>query len=191
MIPDPPFDTLDTPRLRLRRLVPADLDALVAYRSRPEVARYTPWANYGVDEGRMLIAEMADRQPGQPGTWFQFGLTERGGEHLVGDVGLRTDAVQPDTYEVGFTLSPDCQGRGYATEAVAAVLDYAFGRLGAHRVFGNCDARNLASARVMERAGMRREAHFHEDWWSKGEWTSSFIYAALDREWVAAAGRTE
>jgi aminoglycoside 6'-N-acetyltransferase len=177
------FVTLETVRLRLRRLRDDDLDALVGYRSDPAVLRYTPRSAFDADDARRLIADMRDREPGEVGTWFQIAVAERGTDRLIGDVGLRTDATQPRTFEVGYTLAPAHHGRGYATEAVRAVLGLAFGELGAHRVLGNCDARNSASARVMERAGMRREAHHVEDWWSKGEWTSSFVYAVLAREW--------
>jgi RimJ/RimL family protein N-acetyltransferase len=102
---------------------------------------------------------------------------------LIGDCAICVDAHQPRQAEIGFTLSPAHQGHGYATEAVRGLLEYAFFTLGLHRVIGNCDARNLASARVLERAGMRQEAHFIEDYWSKGEWTSSLIYAILEREY--------
>jgi RimJ/RimL family protein N-acetyltransferase len=177
------FTTLETERLRLRRLRDDDVEALVAYRSLPEVYRYLPREGYDAHAARSLIDEMRDREPGQVGTWFQVAVTERGSDVFIGDVGLRTDATQPHTFEVGYTFSPAHHGRGYATEAVRAVLGFAFESLGAHRVFGNCDARNIPSARVLERVGMRREAHHVEDWWSKGEWTSSFIYAVLAREW--------
>jgi RimJ/RimL family protein N-acetyltransferase len=119
-------------------------------------------------------------EPAVPGTWFQYAIEVRETGRMIGDIGLRTDA-DPRQAEVGFTLSRDGQGRGYATEALRAVLGVAF-RQGVHRVIGNCDARNAASARLMERAGMRREAHHVEDWWVSGEWTSSFVYAMLARE---------
>ena len=68
------------------------------------------------------------------------------------------------------------------------MVDYAFTGLGAHRVVGRMDARNVASARVMERLGMRREAHLLENEYVKGEWTDEVIYAVLDTEW---SGRTQ
>lgn len=176
------FERLQTERLVLRPLTDADLEPFVAYRAMPEVARYQLWDGYSLEDGRKLIAQMQSREPGLVGEWFQFALIERASGALIGDCALRVDASGPQA-EVGFTLNPAHQGRGYATEAVRCLLEYAFSTLGLHRVIGNCDARNLASARVLERAGMRREAHFVEDYWSKGEWTSSLIYAMLEREW--------
>jgi RimJ/RimL family protein N-acetyltransferase len=177
------FEKLETERLCLRRLTDADLEAFVEYRDLPQVARYQSWDAYSVEDGQKLIDSMRSSQPDTPGEWFQFAITERLSGVLVGDCGICVDRNQPRLAEIGFTLAPAHQGQGYATEAVRALLGYAFSTLRLHRVIGNCDARNLASARVLERAGMRPEAHFIEDYWSKGEWTSSLIYAILEREW--------
>ena len=65
------------------------------------------------------------------------------------------------------------------------MLSLGFEELGLHRIVGECDARNSASARVLERLGMRREAHLVENEFVKGEWASALIYATLDREWRA------
>lgn len=185
-----PFEPFHTARLALRRLTDADLDALVAIRSDPAVVRYTPIRGYDHDRGRTLIAEMRDREPGTPGTWFQFGLERRDTGEFIGEVGLRCDdgPRTPGCYEIGFTLASSQHRRGFGEEAVRAVLGYAFGPLAAHRVHGNGDARNTASAALMAKVGMRREAHHLADWWAPdfdggGEWTDSLIYAILDREW--------
>jgi len=79
--------------------------------------------------------------------------------------------------------APAHQGRGYATEASRALLDFAFETMGLHRVVGRAEARNLASARVLEKLGMRLEARLIENEWVKGEWQSEVVYAILDREW--------
>jgi RimJ/RimL family protein N-acetyltransferase len=86
--------------------------------------------------------------------------------------------------EIGFVLDPRHQGRGYATEAAAALLALAFETYGLHRVTGRLEPRNAPSARVLERLGMRREAHLIENEWVKGEWQSEVIYAMLDREFL-------
>ena len=83
---------------------------------------------------------------------------------------------------------PEHHGRGYATEATAELLRLGFEELGLHRMYGRLDARNSASARVLEKLGMRHEAQLVENEWVKGEWTDEAIYAMLDREWEARAG---
>ena len=87
--------------------------------------------------------------------------------------------------EVGYVLNPAYYGHGYATEAVGVMLRLGFEDLGLHRIAARCDARNTASARVMERAGLRREAHLVQSEFVKGEWTDELIYAILRREWQA------
>ncbi len=91
--------------------------------------------------------------------------------------------------EIGFIVSPAYQGHGLAMEA--AEVGLGFDGLRLHRMFGRCDGRNLSSARLMERLGMRREAHLVENEYVKGEWTDELIYAMLDREWQARRPLTE
>jgi RimJ/RimL family protein N-acetyltransferase len=89
--------------------------------------------------------------------------------------------------EVGYILHPAHERRGYATEGARAMLALGFDGLGLHRIYGRIDARNAASARVLERLGMRREAHLVENEWVKGEWQSELVYAILAREWRDAS----
>ena len=95
------------------------------------------------------------------------------------------------THEIGWVVSPGRQGRGYATEAARALVDFAFGALGCHRVVATCQPENPASWRVMEKLGMRREAHFrralHKE---NGEWWDEYFYAQLADEYFAASSRT-
>ena len=95
----------------------------------------------------------------------------------------RNMALSAWTAEVGFVFDPRHQGKGFATEAARALVEWAFGFGGFHRVIGRTEARNVASARVLEKLGMRLEAHFVENEWVKGEWQSELVYAILDREW--------
>lgn len=182
------FDRVESPRLVLRRLCAEDLDALVAYRSDPEVARYQSWSDYDAERGRTLIESMQGRQPGEPG-WFQFAIALKDTDALVGDCALRTDEYDTRLGEIGFTLSRQHQGRGLGTEAVRALLGYVFGTLNLHRVIGVTDAKNTAAATVLERVGMRREGHFLENTFFKGAWGDEFLFAMLGREWVRGVQR--
>jgi RimJ/RimL family protein N-acetyltransferase len=91
--------------------------------------------------------------------------------------------------EIGFVMHPDQHGHGYATEGAELMLRLGFEELGLHRIVGRCDARNTGSGRLMERLGMRREAHLIENEFIKGEWTDEFVYAILDREWQVRAAQ--
>jgi RimJ/RimL family protein N-acetyltransferase len=101
---------------------------------------------------------------------------------VIGEVVLKWLSREHRQGEVGFVVTPAAQGHGYATEAAAAILPLAFDDLRLHRVIGRCDARNTASAKVMERLGMRREAHFVQNEIFKGEWGDELVYAMLATE---------
>lgn len=89
--------------------------------------------------------------------------------------------------EIGWALDPQFQGQGLGTELAAELLAVCFEELGLHRVVAVCFAANVASARIMEKVGMRREAHFRGDSLHRsGEWCDSFSYAMLDAEWKSA-----
>lgn len=113
----------------------------------------------------------------------EYALVLRQGEALVGHISFGPWFGQK-TYELGWAVAPPHQCRGYATEAARAVLSHAFGTARIHRVIATCNPDNTASVRVMEKLGMRREAHFrkgHEQ--PDGSWTDEYFYALLESEW--------
>jgi RimJ/RimL family protein N-acetyltransferase len=117
------FRDLCTPRLRLRRLCPDDAPAICAYRALPEVARYQSWDSFSLDEADRLIAGNAGLLLDTPGTWFQLGIVSISSGQLIGDCGLHFLADQPRQVELGITLGPAHQRRGFAREALAGVLE--------------------------------------------------------------------
>jgi RimJ/RimL family protein N-acetyltransferase len=173
----------ETARLRARPMVQDDLHAFVAYRADPEIARFQSWSDYSLEEGRALIASMQRLSLGTPGEWFQLALEEHAAGGLVGDLASKVNGSEPREMEVGFTLAPAHQGQGYGSEALRGLLDVAFGTLGLHRVIALTDALNASAAALLERVGMRREAHFHENVFFKGAWGSEFLFAMLEGEW--------
>lgn len=88
---------------------------------------------------------------------------------------------------MGWSFHPAYQGRGYATEAARVLLAYAFNKRGLRRVTSDCDARNAASLRLMERLGMRREGHLRQSRLTGDEWHDEYLYALLRDEWLARA----
>jgi RimJ/RimL family protein N-acetyltransferase len=180
---DAAFTELRSPRLILRRLRRDDLAALCAYRSLPEVAHYQDWESFGPDEAARLIDGQSGLEPSVPGTWFQLAIVVAATGVLVGDCGLHCRQDEPRQMEIGITLAPAHQGRGYAAEAIECLLGFAFGSLGKHRVAAVTDAENRAAAALFRRSGFRLEAHFVEHVWFKGHWGSEFVFALLRREW--------
>ena len=179
------FSSLESERLVLRRFVDSDLEPFLAYRNDPEVARYQSWESCTEREATATIEGLKSQQPGTPGEWFQFAIESKETGALVGDCALKVE-VDGRQAEVGFTLSRDHQGKGYASEAVSRLLDYAFGDLGLHRVFAIIDQENEPSFALLERLGLRREGQFVQNAWFKGRWSSEYLYAVLKDEWFRA-----
>jgi RimJ/RimL family protein N-acetyltransferase len=179
---------IETERLLLRPFREADLDALHAMFSRDDVVRYLYEAPRSRDETRALLERrMQSVAIGGDGDTASFAIELTGrAPTVVGDCMLHLISESHGQGEIGFVVHPDHHGRGYATEAGRAMLRVAFERLRLHRVVGRLEARNAASARVLDKLGMRREAHFVENEWVKDEWQSEFVYAVLDREWRAS-----
>jgi RimJ/RimL family protein N-acetyltransferase len=118
-----------------------------------------------------------------------FAVERREDRQVIGDLILVFDSLEHAVAEIGWTLHPDFQGQGYATEAARTVIRLALDTIGFHRIKANLDPRNSASEALARRLGMRLEAHHIEDFWSKGEWTDSYIFALLEREWRAGANQ--
>ncbi len=181
---DPSFQHFTSRRLVIRRFASGDAEALASYRSDAEVARYQEWeCPYPLSEAREFIASLHHLAPGTPGTWFQFAVSLASSGTLIGDVALRTSEADGCQAELGFTFAAAHQGQGYATEAVRAVVQYAFEKLAMHRVFSRTDARNLRAQRLLERLGFRREGELRESTWFKGAWATDLLYAQLESEW--------
>jgi RimJ/RimL family protein N-acetyltransferase len=172
---------LATARLRLDALRPDDAAALFACRADPVVSRYQGWRPASLDDAARFIQRQQMVVFDTPGSWFQFAIRLRETGEFVGDLGLHF--VDADTVEFGVTLSPGHQGRGLAAEAVRAALALVFGELGRHRVFASVDPRNLACVRLLERLGLRKEAHHRESWRDGEGWADDAVYAMLAAEW--------
>jgi RimJ/RimL family protein N-acetyltransferase len=175
-----------TERLLLRPYTVDDLDALYDIQTRPDVVRYLYWGVRDRDEVRHSLAQKIKASlltdEGDNLT-LAVVLPETG--VLVGDVLLAWTSREHRQGEIGYIVHPDHSGRGYATEATVEMLRLGFEGLGLHRIVGRLDARNTASSRVLERLGMRREAHFVENELVKGEWADEAVYAMLEDEWRA------
>ncbi|MEK6191340.1 MAG: GNAT family protein [Chloroflexota bacterium] len=178
---------VQTERLLLRPFDDGDLDALHAMQSREDVTRYLYWGPRTLDEVRVQLERLKRMTLIEDGSdALRLAAVVRESDVLIGDVSLHSVNREHLQAELGFIVHPDYHGQGYATEATAEMLRIGFEDLGLHRIYGSCDARNAASARVMERLGMRREAHFRETEFVKGEWCDEFVYAILATEWAAS-----
>jgi RimJ/RimL family protein N-acetyltransferase len=170
------FTPLATPRLILRSIALADWPAIHRYMSDPVVTRWLPDGRLDEAQSEAFARQNAGRSA------RAVAVTERASGELIGHMPFHP-WFGPATQEVGWVISPGRQGRGYATEAAAALIDYAFGELRCHRVIATCQPENGASWRIMEKLGMRREAHFRQALHRpSGEWWDEYFYALLADE---------
>ena len=167
-----------TDRLALRPHTEADAAWLHPIYSRPDVARYLlddPWTADVAREKTSARIPKTDLD-GDNGA---LALVIEHDQTPIGDVLLWFTDRERRSAEIGWVLDPDHSGKGFATEAVKAVLDLAFDHYRVHRVAAQMDGRNTASAKLASRAGMRHEAHIRQAWWSKNEWTDTVIFGML------------
>jgi RimJ/RimL family protein N-acetyltransferase len=146
-------DELETPRLLLRRWRPEDVDTLARWHVDSELMRHMGKSSFTREEMEADLSRF-ERHWAQHG----FGLwaaDEKASGELIGRVGLAYHRVWPNDPEVGWLIDRPWQGRGLATEAGAACIEYAFSELGFERVVSICTAENAASRRVMEKLGLR------------------------------------
>jgi [ribosomal protein S5]-alanine N-acetyltransferase len=174
---------LRTSRLTLRDFVAADFAAVHAYASDAEVTRYMFYGPRTEAETRAYLDRMIATQHDVPRTVWELAAVQAADGRLVGACDLTLD--RPGEADLGFIFARDVWGRGYATEASRALVPAAFEQLGVQRVVATCDVANLASARVLQKAGLRREAILHRHKHAKGTWWTSFLYAIRREEFAA------
>jgi RimJ/RimL family protein N-acetyltransferase len=177
-----PTPTLLTARLRLRPFADADGDALFALHSKAHVLRYwdsPPWTERARAE-RFLARS---RQLAEDGTGARLAMDRRSDGSFIGWCNLGDWNADYRSARLGYCLDDSAWGQGYATEAVGAVLGWAFETLDLNRVQAEADTRNVASARVLEKLGFVREGTLREDCVVNGDVSDSWVYGLLRREW--------
>lgn len=178
-----PVAMMETARLILDALRPADASGLFEYRGDPEVARYQVWKPANVGEAVAFIAKQVEQPFGEADSWCQLAIRSRQTRELVGDFGVHFPATKADPIEFGLSLKPAQQRKGYAREVMSAAIDLAFRAWGYRRVVGSVDPRNTASVALCRSLGFRQEAHHVESYRFRGEWVDDMIFALLAREW--------
>jgi len=177
--------SIDSPRLRLRKFQERDLASILAFSREADfwLGRNLDWEPNEASI-RDYWAQQADLELDGDPPWMNLVVEEKATGEAIGTVGIGVRRVGPHRQGViGWAFGCAYQGRGLATEAARALIDYAFLRLGLHRIWARTGADNVRSWKLMERLGMRREAHFVQSCVLNGEWRDEYIYAVLAEEW--------
>lgn len=150
-----PFPVLETPRLILRALRPSDFDDLYEYASDPLIDEFVPWEHYkNVEEARENLKDFLDEyEKDGIGAW---GIEHRADKKLIGIINTSIPRINRRV-EVGYTIARAYWGKGYATEALKAVIQFGFDKMELARIEAVILPANVASARVVEKAGMQYE----------------------------------
>jgi RimJ/RimL family protein N-acetyltransferase len=180
-----------TERLSIRPSTADDADAMFDIRSRPEVADWLPvlpidrqaWRERFADPEKLAMT-LAFELDGEVIGDLYLSVTDAWAQAEVADQAKGTQA------EIGWVVAPEHGGKGYGTEGAAALLRICFEDLGLRRVQALCFADNVASWRIMEKLGMRREEYALRDSLHRTRgWLDGMTYAILVDEW--RAGRSE
>ncbi len=187
--PPQPWLPLRTERLRLRDFVPSDLDAVHAYGSDAEVARFMEWGPNSLDDTRAFLDRALASQAAWPRLDYGLAIEHLSDGKVIGSMGLYLRDAANRTVEIGYCLHRHHWRQGLVHEAAHALIDMGFRRLGLHRAYATCDVRNAGSFGVMEKLGMRREGRLRRDRLIKGDWRDTYVYAVLAEDWRAAAAQ--
>jgi ribosomal-protein-alanine N-acetyltransferase len=171
---------LETERLVLRKLEMDDLADIFSYACDPEVAKYTSWTAHKTnnDTSAFLNYVLDLYKKGEVAPWGV--VRER---KVIGTCGFVGWDLDHSRAEIGYALSRKYWGRGLMTEAVVRIINFGFRTMQLNRIQARCEAANIASARVMEKAGMRFEGVLREHEYSKGRYLDIVICSILRREW--------
>lgn len=180
--------TIKTDRLILRPFEKADLDGVLSYYSLPDVQRYLDWKARDKSEAKAAFESMRKQtRLTRPGEVLTLAIVRKSDDKVMGHVSLRYTDSTAAQGEIRFAIGPLFRNKGYAAEAVRAVVTLGFEEFRLHRIYARTAGRNEASARLLKRLGMRLEAHYREHALFQGEWDEELHFAVLDREWSRGA----
>lgn len=172
-----------TARLLLRDFAEDDWPAVLAYQSDPQYLRFYDWFSHTEEEVRSFVQRFIDWSQEHPRSKFQLAITMRGNGRVIGNCGIRMAKPEALEAEIGYELAPEYWGRGLASEAARAMVEFGFKDLKLHRVWARCVAENVASAHVLEKLGMRQEGRLRQHEWVKDRWMDTLLYGILEQEW--------
>jgi len=180
---DDKLTKLATDRLLLREFAEDDWRAVLAYQSEAQYLKYSSWTRRTAEQVQAFVRGFIEWQGERPRTKYQLAIMLRGEGRLIGNCGIRLKSADSRQANLGYEIAPGYWGDGYATEAARAMVAFGFEELQLHRIWARCVAENVASYRILEKVGMRREGRLREEEWMKGRWWDTLAYSILEHEW--------
>ncbi len=175
---------IETSHLVLRPFERADVEAVSRYHTLPVLQRYLVHPTRYKEDVPAAVELMRNQVVlHRPGDTLSLAVTRKGDKVLLGQVHLKWSDATASQGEVRFAINPAESGKGYMTEALSALFDLAFDQFRVHRLFVRCDGKCHHSIKLMQKLGMRLEAHYREHALFQGEWDEELHFAILDREW--------
>ncbi len=173
---------INTERLILRPIHSKDNQNVFAYRSDAETNKYQGWIAQSLEEMNAFILKNPNTF-NTPNSWFQLVIVLQNSHTVIGDIGIHFIGENNQQCELGCTLNKEYHGNGFAQEALNGVIEHLFTTLYKHRITASIDPRNTNSITLFNRLNFRKEAHFKQSLFFKGEWVDDVIYACLKSEW--------
>lgn len=178
---------IETERLYAREFVLEDAPSVHAYAGSVENTGFLPWSPESLEDVELFVKRRLAAQIERSRRDYDLAVCLKDTDEMIGAVGLNLNE-DLDQAELGYIINMKHWRKGYAYEAAKGFLAYGFLGLELHRIYARCDDENAASYGVMEKLGMRREAHFIKDEYAsvrgRKSWRSHLIYAMLQKEYL-------
>lgn len=178
-----PFPILESERLRFRKLTDNDAPEILELRSDPKIMEFIPRPLLIDLDGALAHIKMINDNI-DANTDINWAVTEKNNDKCIGIMGFFRTQPEHFRTELGYMILPKYSGKGYVTEAVKEILDYAFNQLNFHSIEATIDSRHIGSERVLIKNGFSKEAHFKENFYYNNEFTDTVIYSLLKRNFT-------
>ncbi len=174
-----------TERLRLRELTPQDIDTITVYQSDERYLEHYPWSTRSRAESQALVERFMQWARKDPRFKFQLGITDRVDGRLFGTCGLRCNSVGSKHGDIGYELSPEYWGQGFATEAVAAMLEFGFKEIELDEIEARCVVANQRSVRLLRRLAFREVELLPPGPGLQGyTWPERYVFLLTRNQWL-------
>jgi len=167
---------LEGKNVNLRVMEKEDLPLLAEWFNRPEVSgEYTPLRQMSKTEAEKMLESPNERKP--------FIIEKKDGNKIGFITHFCVLHIAGRQLEIGYSLVPNERGKGYCSEAVKIMVDYLFLSKDTGRIQAQTDPRNIASQKVLEKVGFKKEGTLRRNFFMRGEWRDAYIYSILREEW--------